>query len=349
MLDLELIKARINELISDLHSPIVNNLFSHLQSGKMLRSRLVSAILASSHSIDSIECEIIKDRAISLCAALEMIQSASLLHDDVIDSAQSRRGQPSINAAFGDKNAIMLGDVLYSKAFENLAKNALGADLESFFENTTDSIKNITKEQKTKIIESFKQKGAKIAQIIGSCVAELSVGELEDVELGKNFNTNEKAYLEMLSKKTASLIAAAAQCAAVLANLNTNAFEKYGRNLGLAFQIVDDILDITQSEEKLGKPAFSDFCEGKTTLAFMYLYRELDNSEKERLKSLWGGQISQEDKNWIKAKMQSRGSILASVELAQNYGNAALSAIEQENCKKENLQKIIKDMIEREF
>ncbi|MBF7068160.1 polyprenyl synthetase family protein [Campylobacter volucris] len=290
----------MHNFLSELsYEPIVD-MTSGLKGGKKLRSKLLLKISGENQV------------SYKICAIIELIHNASLLHDDVIDEANLRRGVKSINAQFGAKNAIMLGDILYSKAFYELS-----------------------------LIDS------KLAQIISNAVVKLSIGELMDVNLSQNFNTNQQAYLQMIYNKTAVLIEASARCGAILANLNEDDFAQYGKNLGLAFQIVDDILDITGDEKTLGKPAMSDFKEGKTTLAYMYLYEKLNNDEKEILKSYYKKELDQKEISWIKHKMQEYQILnLVNIEL-KNYATNALKAIEKYKMK--DLEEIITSMIERDF
>ncbi|TDJ87035.1 polyprenyl synthetase family protein [Campylobacter volucris] len=290
----------MHNFLSELSYEPIMDMTSGLKGGKKLRSKLLLKISGENQV------------SYKICAIIELIHNASLLHDDVIDEANLRRGVKSINAQFGAKNAIMLGDILYSKAFYELS-----------------------------LIDS------KLAQIISNAVVKLSIGELMDVNLSQNFNTNQQAYLQMIYNKTAVLIEASARCGAILANLNEDDFAQYGKNLGLAFQIVDDILDITGDEKTLGKPAMSDFKEGKTTLAYMYLYEKLNNDEKEILKSYYKKELDQKEISWIKHKMQEYQILnLVNIEL-KNYANNALKAIEKYKMK--DLEEIITSMIERDF
>lgn len=290
----------MHNFLSELSYEPIMDMTSGLKGGKKLRSKLLLKISGENQV------------SYKICAIIELIHNASLLHDDVIDEANLRRGAKSINAQFGAKNAIMLGDILYSKAFYELS-----------------------------LIDS------KLAQIISNAVVKLSIGELMDVNLSQNFNTNQQAYLQMIYNKTAVLIEASARCGAILANLNEDDFAQYGKNLGLAFQIVDDILDITGDEKTLGKPAMSDFKEGKTTLAYMYLYEKLNNDEKEILKSYYKKELDQKEISWIKHKMQEYQILnLVNIEL-KNYANNALKAIEKYKMK--DLEEIITSMIERDF
>ncbi|EAL0271182.1 polyprenyl synthetase family protein [Campylobacter lari] len=290
----------MHEFLSELNYNPILTMSSKLQGGKKLRSKLLLKITGES------------DISYKICAIIELIHAASLLHDDVIDEAKLRRGVKSINAQFGAKNAIMLGDILYSKAFYELSLIDL-----------------------------------KLAKIISNAVVMLSVGELMDVNLSETFNTDKKAYLQMIYNKTAILIEASARCGAILADLNEDDFAEYGKNLGFAFQIVDDILDIKGDEQTLGKPAMNDFKEGKTTLAYMYLYEKLNPHDQEILKSYYKKDLSMDELAWIKNKMQEYEIFNQVGQELKTYANNALKAIAKYNIK--DLEDIIKSMIEREF
>ncbi|EGK8091076.1 polyprenyl synthetase family protein [Campylobacter lari] len=290
----------MHEFLSELNYEPILTMSSKLQGGKKLRSKLLLKIAGES------------DISYKICAIIELIHAASLLHDDVIDEAKLRRGVKSINAQFGAKNAIMLGDILYSKAFYELSLIDL-----------------------------------KLAKIISNAVVMLSVGELMDVNLSETFNTDKNAYLQMIYNKTAILIEASARCGAILANLNEDDFAEYGKNLGLAFQIVDDILDIKGDEQTLGKPAMNDFKEGKTTLAYMYLHEKLNPQDQEIFKSYYKKDLNIDELAWIKNKMQEHEIFNQVSQELNTYANNALKAIKKYNIK--DLEDIIKSMIEREF
>lgn len=300
------IETKIQEFLEELESPLVLAFSRNLQQGKMLRSKLALNIAGESE-----ECLV-------LCAIIEMIQSASLLHDDVIDDALTRRSKPSINALFGDKNAIMLGDVFYSKAFCELTR--------------------------------LQEKYPMIPRIIANAVATLAVGEIEDVELAKDFNTDESKYLQMIEHKTAALIEATAYAAAFLAGKNTEeaqGFRLYGRNLGIAFQIIDDVLDIVSDSQTLGKPALSDFKEGKTTLPYISLYHQLNDSDKMRLKNAFKKDLPSQEQAWILEELKAKNALAYSIALAKDLGNRGIEAIANQSCDK--LIEIMRAMIERDF
>ena len=158
------VERKIEQYVSQLDDAYVSSLYKKLPHGKRLRTKLILKIAGSDL------------KAVKTAATVEMIHAASLLHDDVIDDANTRRGKVSVNASEGNKTAIMMGDILYSKAFFELV--------------------SISPE---------------VAKVVSNAVVQLSLGELADVELSRRFHTNRDAYLKMLYQKTASLMEAAAE------------------------------------------------------------------------------------------------------------------------------------------
>jgi octaprenyl-diphosphate synthase len=295
---LERVEAIIKQLIAEIDFPQASELFSKLSGGKRLRARLILTI-APSHP-----------DAPLLGAIVELIHAASLLHDDVIDEAMTRRGTPSVNATHGSKMAIMLGDVLYSKAFSSLT--------------------------------SF---DPAIARSIAESVTKLSVGEMMDVAMAEGFNSDRESYLKMLYLKTATLIESCAYCAALLEGKDASTYAMYGKNLGLAFQIVDDILDITSDSETLGKPALNDFIEGKTTLPYIDLYDALSEEDKERLVSFHGRSLEADQKEWLFSMLEKYGVIEKSYLYAQTLCDEAILAVPNEDA----LRAIITTVIQRSY
>ena len=180
------VEKELERLIEEIDYEEVTKLFAMLSGGKRLRAKLILKI-AGEHS-----------DAPLLAAIVELIHGASLLHDDVIDEAMTRRGVTSVNATEGSKVAVMLGDILYSKAFTELV--------------------------------SFDKD---VARTIAASVTALSKGEMMDVKMAEAFNSNEEKYLDMLYLKTATLIEAAAKASALLVGKDAQKHALYGRNLGL--------------------------------------------------------------------------------------------------------------------
>ena len=292
------VKQQIKTFVEEIGDEKSLELLEHLAQGKMLRSKLILKIAGANSD------------SLKLCAIVEMIHAASLLHDDVIDDANTRRGQASVNALYDNKTAIMFGDILYSKAFTELT-----------------------------------QMDKRIAYKVSNAVTLLSVGELLDVELTKSFNNSYDKYMDMIYKKTASLIEASAASAAILAGLDEKKYALYGKNLGLAFQMIDDILDITQESQKLGKPAMLDFVEGKVTIPYLLLHERLDN--KKDLEDLYQKELNVEETLWIKTKMQETNALDDSKKQAKELGLEAINSVKDEN--NDALVLIMQAMIEREY
>ena len=297
---LEQVEFLMKEHIESIGDSRSLELYNKVPKGKRLRAKLILKIANASQD------------ALLLASIVELIHAASLLHDDVIDEADTRRGLTSINHEFGNITAIMLGDILYSKGFAQLT--------------------NLPSE---------------VAQNVANAVTKLSVGELLDVELASVFNADQDIYFDMIYKKTASLIESSAFSAAFLAKKDTTKYALYGKNLGLAFQIIDDVLDITSSSEVLGKPALNDFREGKTTLPYIYMYEKLGEEDKNKLISFFGKDLNEQESSWIKMKFEETGAVKEAVKYAQKLGYEALEVIQDENMP--DLEKIIKEMIVRNF
>jgi octaprenyl-diphosphate synthase len=280
---LEKVTEKIDEIVSELQNESVKSLFVQVSGGKMLRPRLMLKISQN-------------ERIYELAAIVELIHIASLLHDDVIDASLLRRKKPTVNATEGDRTAVMMGDILYSKAFSKLV--------------------------------SFEQN---IAYKVSNAVTLLSLGELEDVQMSNTLNTDEAAYIEMLYKKTGSLIEAAAVSAAMLEGIESSGIEVYAKSLGVAFQLIDDILDITADEAALGKKPFSDFADGKTTVAYMHLYKNGDDAIRAFLESIYKKEMDENQKAKLLAEFQKHGSIEYSLELAKQITEDGLKALQNSN------------------
>ena len=299
MEELQEVKDQIKEFVKVCNHEKSLELLEKLATGKMLRSKLILKIAG------------VNEESIKLCAVVEMIHAASLLHDDVIDEADTRRGQPSVNALYDNKTSIMFGDILYSRAFTELS-----------------------------------QMDKRVAYHISNAVTLLSIGEMMDVDLTQSFNTSYTKYLDMIYKKTASLIEASARSAAILVNLDEEKYATYGKNLGLAFQMIDDILDITQDSKTLGKPAMLDFVEGKVTIPYLYLYERVE--DKTKLESLYKKELSEDESLWIKEQLKITKALEDSILEAKSIGNSAIQAVKDEE-NSQTLVQIMKAMIEREF
>ena len=183
---------------------------------------------------------------IRMAAVMEFLHTATIVHDDIIDNAETRRSQPSVNSRFGNQMAVLMGDWLYMSAFET----------------------------------SLAERSLPILDILTAVTRKMTEGELIQLSLLGRADLSEEQYFDILKRKTAFLFSACCEIGALLGAcgpVERQALGDYGMNLGTAFQLIDDLLDFTATDEALGKPAGVDLLEGKLTLPLIYLL-EADES-----------------------------------------------------------------------
>ena len=183
------------------------------------------------------------ESAISIAAAVEMVHGASLIHDDVIDDTDLRRGQPTMKAISGNRIAVLLGDLLLCQALLAVA-------------------------ELDRVV---------LVQVVSQAVADMTAGQIMELRYQGNVETQVDHYLRMIEGKTAALMEAGCRLGALLNNAGSEQIEacaRFGLNLGMAFQISDDVLDIWGNPDKLGKPTGSDLRERKYTLPFLHAYQQ---------------------------------------------------------------------------
>tara|TARA_B100000686_G_scaffold93040_1_gene99428 strand:- start:574 stop:1572 length:999 start_codon:yes stop_codon:yes gene_type:complete len=222
--------------------PIIDDLSNHILSAGGKKIRPLITLLTCKL------CNYQGKNHIALSACVELIHTATLLHDDVIDESKLRRGIPTANNIFGNKCSILVGDFLFSRSFELMVKHGSKSIL-------------------------------KILSKTSSIIAE---GEVMQLATIKDCSTNDKTYMKIIKAKTASLFSAASEISALLARKNNkiqNALKNYGENLGIAFQLVDDALDYV-GNKSLGKKIGDDFKEGKITLPIIISIAKGNKEEK---------------------------------------------------------------------
>ena len=250
----ESIDHEIEEALSTVNPKALRDSSVHLISagGKKIRPSL--AVLS---------CQAVggkSEYALKTAAAIELIHTFSLIHDDIMDKDDMRRGQPSVHVLWGEPMAILAGDTLFSKAFEMVIR--------------------------TKINDaSYKRVNEALAVVVDSCI-KICEGQACDMSFEEKFDVKESEYMNMIYKKTAALIAAATKAGAIMGGgtpEQVEALSEYGRLIGLAFQIQDDYLDVVSDAESLGKPVGSDIVEGKMTLMVVKALAEASPQDKETL------------------------------------------------------------------
>jgi octaprenyl-diphosphate synthase len=195
------------------------------------------------------------ETAIRLAAVIEMVHSATLVHDDVIDTAETRRGRPSTNAIWGNQTSVLAGDWLYMQAFQM----------------------------------ALRERSFHVIDLLIGLTQMMVEGELLQLERVRKIDISEADYMELVDRKTASLFAVAARLGAYAAGADEkieSRLSEYGWNLGIAFQLVDDILDFTSREAILGKPVGRDLEEGKVTLPVIYALQDADRAERAMIETV---------------------------------------------------------------
>ncbi|MFN7113294.1 MAG: polyprenyl synthetase family protein [Alphaproteobacteria bacterium] len=239
--------AAVNALIIDRMQsdiPLIPQLAGHLIAGGGKRIRplltLASAALFDYKGV----------RQHKLAACVEFIHTATLLHDDVVDESNQRRGKASANALFGNEAAVLVGDFLFSRSFQLMVEDG----------------------------------SLEVLRILSKASAVIAEGEVMQLSTANNIATTEADYLKVIGAKTAELFAAACEVGAIVADrpaVECNALRDYGMYLGFGFQISDDVLDYAAAEERLGKSVGDDFKEGKITLPVIKALAKASPAEKD--------------------------------------------------------------------
>ncbi|WP_407432525.1 short chain isoprenyl diphosphate synthase IdsA [Methanobrevibacter sp.] len=246
-----------------------------------------------------------RDNALKAGSAIELIHTFSLIHDDIMDDDDMRRGMPSVHKVWGEDVAILAGDTLFSKAFEIIINS-------------------------NQEINTPAQINKALATVADACV-KICEGQASDMGFEDRFDVSEEEYMEMIFKKTGALIAAATKVGAIMGGASdevVDAMYEYGRLIGLAFQIQDDYLDLASDEETLGKPIGSDIGKGKMTIiAINGLSSAGDDSEK-LLEILKDDNNSQEDIDLAIEILTKCGAIEYARNLALDSVNQAKEVLE---------------------
>ncbi len=236
-------------------------------------------------------------RHVKLAACVEFIHTATLLHDDVVDESDLRRGNATANAVWGNQASVLVGDFLFSRAFELMVEDG----------------------------------SLDVLRILSRASSIIAEGEVMQLLTSNDTPTSEEAYLDVIAAKTAALFSAAARIGAVIAGrpkIEEEALESYGRNIGIAFQLVDDALDYSARQATLGKTVGDDFREGKITLPVVLAFRR--GGEDERV--FWRATMEKGDQPddalpHAVALMEKHGALRDTIERARHYGAIARDAL----------------------
>ena len=236
-------------------------------------------------------------RDVNLAACVELIHSATLMHDDVIDEGIIRRGKETLNEIWGNHSSVLIGDYLLSRCFEMMVEDG----------------------------------NLEVLKLLSSTSSKIAQGEVLQLQHKGEVDMLEETYLKIISAKTAELFAASTKVGAILSdveNKEKDALEFYGRNLGLTFQIADDTLDYNSELKMFGKTVGQDFFEGKITLPVILLFQKLDLIEKENLKKIFSKEIRDKDDFEKTISLIKKYKIIEECyQKAQHYINLASNAL----------------------
>ena len=247
-------------------------------------------------------------RDINLAACVELIHSATLMHDDVIDNGSIRRGKKTINKIWDNHSSVLVGDYLLSRCFEMMVEDG----------------------------------NLEVLKLLSSTSSKIAQGEVLQLQHQGEVDMLEETYLKIISSKTAELFAAATKVGAILSDMKMKekeALEFYGRNLGLTFQIADDTLDYNSDLKLFGKKIGKDFYEGKVTLPIILLFQNANDQEKEKLKvAFLKNDRDENDLDYTLTLIKKYNIIKACYQKAQHYINLASNSLSVfSDCEEKNI------------
>jgi len=271
--------------------PLLEEICDHLKQGRSKRFRPTLLLIASKQSAE------LTPEAVFTAACVELIHTATLIHDDFIDEAEMRRQLPTVNVKWGPSAALIMGDYLYSKVFALLTSRGLD----------------------------------EVMRILASTTHRMSIAEMIQLERKAQIDLSEADYFTVIKEKTASLISAACEIGALLhpdLKDQRDRFASYGESVGLAFQITDDIFDYRGDTRRLGKPVGSDWKEGRITLPFLAAYRNAPPAVAARIRDAAAGPVTAPS-SWeeVRTFVQEFGGLEYSYEMAIRYGRQAKDAL----------------------
>ncbi|MGI9419086.1 MAG: polyprenyl synthetase family protein [Geminicoccaceae bacterium] len=281
-----LIVARLDSRVS-----LIPELAGHLVSAGGKRVRPMLTLIAADL------CGYQGTRQHGLAAAVEFIHTATLLHDDVVDQSDLRRGNATANAVWGNKPSVLVGDFLFARAFQLMVEDG----------------------------------SIQVLKILSDASAVIAEGEVAQLLTANDTETTEGAYMEVITAKTATLFAAAAELGAVVADrprADADSLRNYGENLGIVFQLVDDVLDYNARETDIGKHVGDDFKDGKITLPVVLAFERGDEDERRFWRrTLEESEQTPEDFENAIRLMERHGALADSMTRATDYAGRARDAL----------------------
>jgi octaprenyl-diphosphate synthase len=320
---------RLRELVADDLNKVNQVIVDHLQSSVTLIPQLAGHLVSSGGKrlrpiltlTAARMCGYEGERHIDLAACVEFIHTATLLHDDVVDDSNLRRGSATANAVWGNKPSVLVGDFLFSRAFQLMVADG----------------------------------SLEVLKILSDASAVIAEGEVDQLMISNDITTAEAAYMHVIGAKTAELFAAATEIGAVVAERDAGeqaALRTYGMSLGIAFQLVDDVLDYSAREADLGKSVGDDFRDGKITLPVVYAVARGGETERE----FWKKTLEDEDQrdgdlDHAMTLMQRHGALADTMARAREHGDQARQALAgfNSNPYRDALLELVDFCVDREF
>lgn len=273
-------------------SPLVASIGSYLHQGGGKRVRpalvLLSACLVAGEANKS---------AVRMASVMEMLHTATLVHDDIIDDARVRRGRPSVNAKWGNDVTVLIGDWLYMTAFDM----------------------------------TLRERHFDLLDILTSMTRLMTEGEIIQLDMIGNSRISEAEHLDIVRRKTAYMFSACAEAGGIVAGATPEerrALARYGLSVGIAFQLIDDLLDFVSTEDKLGKPVANDLREGKLTLPLIYLMEEANDQQRQMVETVMRERgfesVSREE---LMGLLERTGALGRAREAAHRYANEAIETL----------------------
>ena len=272
---------------------VINYLGDYLRAsgGKRVRPSL---LILSNYAVGGVASN---DNVVSLAVVMEMLHTATLVHDDIIDNAETRRNRTTINARFGNQSAVLMGDWLYMSAFET----------------------------------SLQERSLEILDILTRLTRKMTEGELIQLTTLGKVGITETEYFDILQRKTAYLFSACCEIGGILGGAAKDqqiALRDYGMNLGIAFQLADDWLDFTADDEVLGKASGADLLEGKITLPLLLLLQKEPSMRPILEQVMYEGDYKNVSRESILAKLESHGLLDETRKRAFSYADKARKSLE---------------------
>jgi octaprenyl-diphosphate synthase len=289
--DLQRVEGEFDRFISDAY-PVVSSIGQYLREGGGKRIRPALVLLAS--RMVSGEAN---DSAIRMSAVMEMLHTATLVHDDIIDEARVRRGRESANAKWGNDVTVLMGDWLYMSSFDI----------------------------------SLRERNFDILDLLTNMTRLMVEGEIMQLSLIGNSYITEAEHLEIVRRKTAYMFSTCAEVGGIVARSGREereALARYGLTVGIAFQLIDDVLDFVSTEAKLGKPVANDLREGKLTLPLIYLMEVGDKQHRQMIETVMGERgfdtVSRES---IVELIHEHGTLARALSEARRYAAEAVDSL----------------------